>query len=429
MMQKSFFYFLLFALSTAFHTHPFELKTRSKSVVLIDAESGKILYEKNAHSLLPPASTTKIATAAYVLSKLNETNLDDLIEANPEALSMASKSYKKKMAYSCRPYLLEPDGTSLDIIKFEKLSYRVLLHGLMMASANDAANVLAYHVGNKKIETFMDQMNVYLKKIGCSKTQFFNPHGLHHPQHLTTSYELALIAIEAKKNKLFCDIVKTLTYTRPKTNKSEERNFSQHNRLMIEGDFYYPLATGIKTGYTEDANYCLVASAENGKRSLIAVVLGSPTPQERYSDVIELFNQAFEEVPINHKVYDCQNTTFQFFHPDARKIVNLKLSEDIQLKYYSSTKPIISSKISFSNSKPPFFIGQNLGELAIILDNDVVLTQRLFAIEDVPLKRSLEILKRVKGNFLLIIFVFFSINFFLYVAIKKRKDLISIFLR
>ncbi len=417
---------LLFCLIFNFALFSFELKTQAKAVVLIDEKTGKILFEKNAHQLLNPASTTKVATTCYALKLLKENQLNQLIEAQMDAIQIVTKGFKKKQNYMCKPYLLEPDGTSLDIKAQEKLPIKTLLYGIMLASANDAANVLAYYLGGNSIHRFVSHLNEYIQSLGCKKTHFANPHGLHHPAHQTTAYELAIIAREAMKNPFFREIVKTQTQVRPKTNKSEEKLFSQTNRLMKEGDFFYSQATGIKTGYTEDAGYCLVASAQNSERSLIAVVLGSPTAAERYSDVIELFNQAFEEEKKIQKIYDAKDAKFKLKSRKAETEVELQLEKDVLVHYYPSTKPTFSSQVRFENVDPPYNTHQKLGEVIVQIDGEDFGVYSLYAAQTVNLRLDLAILKFIKMHFMAVIFGFFGLNYGVYLLVKYRKQLIGL---
>jgi D-alanyl-D-alanine carboxypeptidase len=405
------------------------IKTQAKAAILVDAKTGKVLFEKNAHSPLPPASTTKVATICYALTKVNEEHFHQLIEAPPEVLQGATKTYKKKVGYKCKPYLLEPDGTTAEVRKLEKLSLKTLFYGIMLASGNDAANVLAHHLGEKQVEKFMIELNRYLKGLGCQKTTLKNPHGLHYPGHLTTAYDLSIVAKEAMKNKFFRELVSTKVSIRPKSNKSEEKMFTQPNRLLIEGNFFYPFATGIKTGYTEDAGYCLVASAENKERSLIVVILGSPSTQERYSDAIELFNQAFDEEKFRQKIYDVKDAKFTFTHPKAKKNFQLGLKEDVFVEYFPSNKPKVSSKLILAKTNPPYNLGQSLGSIEIYLDEELVGIKELFAEEAVGLKGHLVLINLFKAHFVLVSFFFLGINFALYLLIKNRKYFISIFRR
>lgn len=359
-----------------------EIKSQAKAICLVDVKTKKVLFEKNSRRLVYPASTTKIATAAFALHQLGHSDLQELIQAPQEALAVMPKPHKKKLDYACKPYLLEPDGTTLNIKKQEKLPIQVLLFGLMMASANDSANVLAYHLGHGSIENFMQEMNRWLQSIGCRQTRFVNPHGLHHPQHVTTAYEMTVIAMEAIKNPKFHELVTTPKVIRPRTNKQEASSFSQPNRLMNEGDYYYPYARGIKTGYTEDAGYCLVAMADNGQRALIAAVMGSPTSGLRYADVIELFNQAFEERLEQQVLF--QHSEARFTHPTlkAEKKVEAGLNQDILYSYYPSLKPVITTAAEFSEVQLPLKKGTIVGQLAIIVDGERVAEYPMHAIDD-----------------------------------------------
>ena len=428
-MSKLFFFVFINLVIGSTKLFGFELKTQSKAVVLIDSKTGKILFEKNAHTLLPPASTTKVATVCYALNKLQGKDLSQLLDAPAEVLQTVTKSYKKKVSYKCPAYLLEPDGTSLEIKKNEKLPISTLLYGTMMASANDGANVLAYHLGSKKIDNFMAGLNKFIKDLGCQKTKFSNPHGLHHPEHSTTAYELALITREAMKDQLFRKLVSTPMCVRPKTNKSEEKLFYQPNRLLLEGNFYYPQALGVKTGYTEDAGYCLVACAKDLNRDLIAVILGSPTYQDRYADAIELFNQAFSEVKKKQKIYSKKDAVFKYTHPKASKTIALNILKDIDIEYYASLKPKINTEVTYNPISPPFSKGQVLGVLSIYLEEEKYDDYDLVCLENIQLKSYLRFKENLKDNFLIWIVSFFCVNFFFYLAFKQRKYFERLFIR
>jgi D-alanyl-D-alanine carboxypeptidase (penicillin-binding protein 5/6) len=419
--------FSLLTIIMNFDALAFELKSQAKSICMVDTDSGKVLFEKNAHGLIYPASTTKIATAAFALTKLKEEDLANLLEANLEALASMSKLQKRKLNYLCKPFLLEPDGTSLKIKNQEKLPIKALLFGLMMASANDAANVLAFHLGNKGIDSFVKEMNTWLKSLGCQKTHFMNPHGLHHPLHVTTAYEMTLIAKEAMQHPFFRELVTTQTSIRPRTNKSEAIPFAQHNRLMKEGDFYYPYAKGIKTGYTEDAGYCLVAAADNGKRSLIAAVMGSPVAALRYADVIELFNQAFDEEILEQKIYDKSDTRFTLDNKESSKKIEAIFQEDVTVSFYPSNKPFISTQVVFDKVLLPLEKHQKIGELTVLVDGKKSRVYPLVAKDSYQQKGYLRALLFLKTHFIALSFGFFFLNAFLYLLIKNFKKFFCFF--
>lgn len=180
----------------------------------------------------------------------------------------------------------------------EELTMEQLLKVLLIPSANDAANVISEDIGGS-IESFASMMNTKAIEIGCTNTHFVNPNGVHNENHYSCAYDLALIARYAMKNETFRNIVSTTRYTLPITNKYDkpDRVFLTTNRLINEkSDYYYKYSTGIKTGYTDPAKNCLVASAKKDDLELITVILGAESDNNstnRFSDCINLFNYGF----------------------------------------------------------------------------------------------------------------------------------------
>jgi D-alanyl-D-alanine carboxypeptidase (penicillin-binding protein 5/6) len=392
-------------------------------VVLIDEKTGKVLFEKNAHYPAFPASTTKIATSIYSLYLLKDKPLDTLLEVHPEALLSATKAFKKKNNYQVKPYLLEPDGISYGLKAKEKLTLESLLHGALLASGNDAANVLAHHLGNGDIVQFITGLNHYIKgTIGCTKTTFKNPSGLHHPEHVTTAYDLALMMRFAVNNPIFKDIVKAKEYIRKKTSKTDQATFRSSNYLIREGEFFYPYATGGKTGYTEDAGYCLVATANNKKRSLIAVILGCKKRSERFLDAIEIFNQAFNEPLFKRKVYHAADASFKITHQKCSTPIELIIKDDLYVEYYPSLNPEIVIKTFTHPLDPPFKANTQLGFLEIYLDNELVTKAPLFTKKDYSLKWHLTVIAFMKNYAWALIGSVGLLGIFSLVAFKKFKQ-------
>ncbi len=184
----------------------------------------------------------------------------------------------------------------------ETLPFRALIYGLMLTSGNDAANVISQYVSGS-ISTFMEELNRFVREKGCLQTVLYTPHGLHHPEHKTTAYDLGILACEALKNPFFREVVMTTQYVRPQTNKHPESILSQHNALVKPGRFHYPKAIGIKTGYTLSSGYTLVSAAEDDQRKLIAVLLGCEKIEHRYKDAIALFEAGFNEKKVSRTLF------------------------------------------------------------------------------------------------------------------------------
>ena len=310
-------------------------RVESPYAVLMNASNGAVLFERGSHEKIHPASTTKIATALFVLQLTSD--LDQMIRAPKEVLKSVSRKYKDEHIDSLPPYILQKDGTSFGILEGEELSIKSLLYGLLLSSGNDAANVLAYHFGKGDITAFMKDMNKYLSSIGCKETNFCNPHGLHHKLQVSSPYDMALIGRFAIKNRILADIVKAEHYLRPKTNKQEERIIKQPNRLVVPGKLHFEEAIGMKTGYTQNAGYCLVAAASDGKRDLVAALFHAKEDPIRYRDAISLFSAAFEEEPASRKLFEKGS---EFVQKEGRA----KLHEDVVVSVYPSEIDLLQAE-------------------------------------------------------------------------------------
>ena len=273
-------FLLLFSLCV--NTYSVEIpnpKIEAASAILIDAKSDYILYEKDADLKCYPASTTKIMTALLAIEKLDTT-----------AIATASETAVD----------VDRDGSNMGILAREVLTVEQLLYGLLVHSANDAANVLAEEVSGS-IEAFVADMNIRAAELGMTGTHFANPHGYHDDNHYTTARDMSILAKEVMKNELFRKIVSTPTYEIPPTNRyTEIRYFSNNNSLInpMKGRKYlYTAATGIKTGHTSVAGNCLVSSAEKDGASYICVVLKAPNTDGinySFADTITLFDWGFD---------------------------------------------------------------------------------------------------------------------------------------
>ena len=251
----------------------------SEGAILIDMATGRVLFEQNADKRLYPASTTKIMTAVLALENLQ---LD----------SVAVASYDAVMS-------IPVGGSNMGILEGEQITIKELLYGALVASANEACNVIAEYMSGD-VDSFVAQMNEKAVQIGMTGTKFLNPHGLHSPEHYTTTRDMAILARYAMQNETFREIVSTPQYIMEPTNKyNEQRILTTTNHLisLIQTySYYYPKATGIKTGYTRQAGNCLVSSASKGGTNFIAVTLNAePQADAIYSfiDSKALFEYGF----------------------------------------------------------------------------------------------------------------------------------------
>lgn len=261
-----------------------DVSISSPNSVVLDYETGKVLYEKNGDKKIYPASTTKIWTAYLVIK--NVKNLDEPVEINKQ---------------------LYVDGSSMYLEKGEIFTVKELLQGLLIHSSNDAAEVLAEYVSGSTVE-FAKLMNKEAKAIGANNTHFNNPHGLPDKEHYTTAYDMALMARESMSNEVIREIVSTKSVTFEKCDTPTSRCFTTRvfyntnkfltstEKIQYKGkniDIKYDIVDGIKTGYTDDAGRCLLSSAvKNGMRVISAVFKDSGT--QVYVDSRTLIDYAFD---------------------------------------------------------------------------------------------------------------------------------------
>ena len=265
---------LLTTLCLCFHLFTVSLcaapSVSARSAVVIDAKTGKILFEQDAHTRRGMASTTKIMTALVTLEHLDEKTV---ISVDPRACGI--------------------EGSSVYLTPGEKITVETLLYALMLQSANDAAAALAYAVAGG-IEEFAALMNQKADTLGLLATHFENPHGLDGETHYTTAYELARIAAAALKNERFATIVATEKKAVPLHNGTATRLLVNHNRLLRE----HPDIIGVKTGFTKKCGRTLVSAAEKNGVRLICVTLNDPNDWEDHRNLLDYGFSLYEEVSL-----------------------------------------------------------------------------------------------------------------------------------
>ena len=364
---------------------PLQLEIKGEAAILMNADTGAILFEKNAHALHYPASTTKVATALYVL-KTRGQELDTPVIAVQDDLASIDHEAKRRSNYTLPAYWLEPDGSHIGIKRDEELTVRDLLKGMLIPSGNDAANVVAHFAGGT-IPLFMENLNVFLKDLGCTDTTFYNPHGLHHPQHQTTAYDLALILKESLKHPVFCEIISHTRFVRPKTNKQKSTILYQTNRLLRPGKFYYSKAIGGKTGYHSKAKKAFVGAARYNDRTLIIVLLKYDERSQLYQDAITLFDAAFNQPKVHHILLKAGKKKFTQLLPNAAEPLETYLAEDVSLDYYPSEDPKAKCHLHWHPLSLPIVKDQEVGELRLISENGVLLQKRnIFAFKEVEMQ-------------------------------------------
>ena len=374
------------------------LTVSAESAIMINAETGAVLYEKKPHAKLFPASVTKIATAAYAL-ELKGSDLSELMVADQDCIGSVTEEAKQRANYTLPSYWLVTDCSHIRIKKGEALTLKDLLYGMMVASADDASNIVAQKLGNGSIPNFMEKLNDYVKSLGCKDTYFNNPHGLHHPKHVTTAYDMALITKQALKNPQFREMVSTSRYTRPKTNKQESTILVQTNKLLRAGEYYYPRAIGVKTGRTSKAGNTFVAAATEGDRTLIVVLLNVKDRKDIFKDAIRLFDAAFNQLKIEKTVIRSGSQPHGYEIEGAEKLVQTYTLEDVTIAYYPAEEPKIKAYLQWDKLELPIKKGQRVGELHLKdAGQSVIKTVPLYAHENVDAEWSYKIKQFFAGK-------------------------------
>lgn len=279
------------------------------SAIVMDAATGQVLFEKNAHDKKYPASITKILTTLVALD--NNVDFDETVTMSENAI-----------------WGIERNSTHIGLDVGEKVTVRDLMYATMVESANECAYAIAELVAGD-LDSFAELMNKKIKEIGCENTHFVTPNGLHDDDHYTCAYDMALITKEALKNDTFRELAGTLSYVVPETNLADETRPLWNGNKMINPaeSYYYEYCEGGKTGYTTMANNTLVTFAEKDGLELICVILDCDGWKYSYTDSKALYNYCY-----NNYTYFYPLSDFTFESDDEE----ISESNTILQNYYSS---------------------------------------------------------------------------------------------
>lgn len=343
-------------------------ETNSRACVVIDRNTNTVLYGKNENTVRKMASTTKIMTATIIIENCN---LDETTEISKKAAGTG--------------------GSRLGLKTGDKITIRDLLYGLMLCSGNDAAVALAEYAGGS-IDEFADLMNKKCADLGLSNTHFKTPHGLDADEHYTTAYELALLSNYALNNKTFAQIVGTKNYT--VNINGTPKSLSNTNELLGSFNGVY----GVKTGFTNGANRCLVTACKRNDIDIICVVLGADTKKFRTSDSIKLINYAFD----NFELVDIKNLINDKFEKWKNEnlnniIINKGITQNISLKIEDIDNPIIpirkdlidSINISINCQKfleAPLYENTIIGNIHISISENNILDYNIYTSSEIKHK-------------------------------------------
>ena len=337
------------------------LSVDAKAAVLIDADSGRVLFAKNENEMLPEASCTKIMTA---LVALENSALDENVTAGKNVHGVT--------------------GTSLYLSEGETLTMEQMLYGLMLRSGNDAAVAIAEHIAGS-VSEFCEMMDKRAKEIGAD-AKFKNPHGLDADGHAASALGLAKIMREAMKNPTFRTITATQKKIIPWVGNEYSRVLENKNRLLTS----YEGANGGKTGYTSKAGRCLVFSAKRGETELIGVVLNCPT----WFDTAEkMLDYGFEHYASETFMHSGEVAGLAKVLGGTADYVSAVSAESISAAVAKSEIPKLDIRIFTQNA--PVFCGQAVGRVHLVCGSEILDESPLIAAENVAAKSFLSSLQRI----------------------------------
>lgn len=285
----------------------------SESAILIDAESGQILFQKNMNQKTYPASITKVMTGMLALEK---GSLSQILTMSDEAV-----------------FSIDRTSSHIALDVDEEINLEQALFALAIASANEAANGIAESVSGT-IDGFVDQMNQKALEVGANNTNFINTNGLHEKDHYTTAYDMAKITAAALKNPKFIEIFGAERYEIPPTNKQPETRTMWNRNKFLNGGFPYEGILMSKTGWTREAQHTLISAAQRGDRTLVAVVLKTPYTMDMYKDTSALFDYGFDAfIPVTINKADLIKATPSqiSISEDSTVDASFGLSNDVSL--------------------------------------------------------------------------------------------------
>ena len=330
------------------------------SAVVLERDSLRVLYEREAYVRRPMASTTKIVTALVALQVCPD--LDRKREIPASAVGV--------------------EGSSIYLRKGEHLSMRELLYGLMLRSGNDAAVAVAELCAGS-VEEFVLMMNRAAADLGCTDTHFCNPHGLHHPDHYTTAYDLAVLTAAAMKDPVFREIVGTRKITISNEGFDYDRLLVNKNKMLAS----LPGATGVKTGYTKAAGRCLVSSCEREGMECISVVLNCGPMWEVSAALLEEALQNFRMTDLRAPYEGVGELT------KGEERLPLYCREKFAFPLREGEKEELSFRLE--TGEGPFDPGESVGKIKIYLGNDLIFSAKLYTMEEIEQRDFLSALFRI----------------------------------
>ena len=370
--------FLLVLLGCPFLVSALELASNAKSGIIMEPTTNKVIFEKNSHERLEPASMTKMMTLLLTFEALDngKISLDDMVHISKVAAAMG--------------------GSQMFLEENSNIRLEEIIKGVSIASANDGAVALAEYIGGS-VENFVNMMNQKIADLGLTDTHFTNPHGLHADNHYSSAYDMAIIAANLISHE------KILEYTsiyEDYFNKPDGSRTWLVNTNKLTS--FYEGVDGLKTGYTKEAGYCLTATAKKNNIRYITVLMGEPTSDLRSSETTSMLNYAFNSFKLNTIISKSQELGTVYIDKSKEKTVKIVTKKDItELISKEKESPNYTYNLKIDKLKAPLKKGTKVGTVEILDNEGLIVREEEVTIESDITKSSF--IGMVLENFLTII--------------------------
>ena len=365
--------FLLVLLGCPFLVSALELASNAKSGIIMEPTTNKVIFEKNSHERLEPASMTKMMTLLLTFEALDngKISLDDMVHISKVAAAMG--------------------GSQMFLEENSNIRLEEIIKGVSIASANDGAVALAEYIGGS-VENFVNMMNQKIADLGLTDTHFTNPHGLHADNHYSSAYDMAIIAANLISHEKILEYTSIYEdyFNKPDGSRTWLVNTNKLTR-------YYEGVDGLKTGYTKEAGYCLTATAKKNNIRYITVLMGEPTSDLRSSETTSMLNYAFNSFKLNTIISKSQELGNVYIDKSKEKTVKIVTKKDItELISKEKESPNYTDKL-----KAPLKKGTKVGTVEILDNEGLIVREEEVTIESDITKSSF--IGMVLENFLTII--------------------------
>lgn len=345
-----------------------QLASNATSAILIEPTTGEIIFEKNSHEKLHPASMTKMMSMLLIIEAIEDgvISWDEMVTVSANAAGMG--------------------GSQILLEVGEQMSVRDLFKGIAVASGNDAVVAMSEKIGGSEA-VFVDMMNKKAKELGLTDTNFKNPHGLDDVNHYSSAYDMAMIAKELVKHEKVLEFTRIYEdYLRQDTDR---KIWLVNTNKLVR---FYSGVDGLKTGYTSSAGYCLTATAKRGNSRFIAVAMGEPDSKMRNQEISEMLDYAFAQYEVETMLDTDSIVKTVEIEKGKKKYVDLvPLNEVSFLNKKGSNKKNASYEVNVDNLSAPLKKGDVVGNLVIKDDENVIREVPITVREDIEKANIIEL--------------------------------------